>query len=100
MRLFQVFFYTDIPPFHPLQFFSQATQVIVAKNREPSSHLDNIPTPGCSPLQLLRQRKYIAYKETFDLLRPYMEYIVKVQQLIFERFPQYHYLGKPSFKKM
>ena len=57
---------------------SQATQVLALKNRVLSSHLDDTPVSGCSPLELLEQGKYIAGSESFELVQPYMEYVVEV----------------------
>ena len=36
------------------------------------------PVPGCAPLELLQQGKFVAGQETFNILRPYLEYVVEV----------------------
>ena len=56
----------------------QATQVLAVKNRISTSDQPDVPVPGCSPMELLKGRRFIAGEEDFKVLRPYMQYVVKV----------------------
>ena len=58
--------------------YEKCTQVLCFKNRVTTSYLPNQPEPGCSPLHLLNDGKFIASEEDFKVLRPHLQHLVQV----------------------